>query len=596
MEKLELLAPAKNYNCAICAINSGADAIYIGTVDYGARKNASNSLETLKKIIDYAHLFNVKVYITINTILDDNELQDCKELIKKLYEIQADAIIFQDFGILSLAYNSEIPPIILHASTQCDNRTIEKIKFFENIGIKRVVLARELPLNKIEEIKKNTNIELEHFIHGALCVCYSGQCYLSEYIGKRSANRGECAQACRKRYSLLTKEGKYLAKNKYLLSLKDNNLSKHIEKLIKAGITSFKIEGRLKDENYVKNIVLFYNNLLEKYPRTSHGKIIKDFVPNPEKSFNRGFCDDYLFNKKDNIYNFITPKSIGEYIGIIENVFEKGIIIKTEKEINPQDGLFIITENDSIGFLVNKSEKIKNKTKIYPNKKLDNAFLKTGTKIYRNLDVKFNKILENSKTTRKLEVDFTVFEKKVEVKDINNNKVSLKFESKEIANNQEKMKENFIKSLSKTNESPYLARKIEFKTKNLPFLPVSEINEIRRKLLNRLSEKILKNYKTKKQKPINIKEFPTPQGGYKLNVHNLLAKEFYEFSNCKVFEDSFEKISNRKHRELMTTKHCLKKAFLGCSSTEELYLEDEKNIKYPLVFDCKKCEMKIFSP
>ena len=184
------------------------------------------------------------------------------------------------------------------------------------------------------------------------------------------------------------------------------------------------------------------------------------------------------------------------------------------------------------------------------------------------MNVKFNKILENSKTTRKLEVDFTVFEKKVEVKDINNNKVSLEFESKEIANNQEKMKENFIKSLSKTNESPYLARKIEFKTKNLPFLPVSEINEIRRKLLNRLSEKILKNYKTKKQKPINIKEFPTPQGGYKLNVHNLLAKEFYEFSNCKVFEDSFEKISNRKHRELMTTKHCLKKAFLGCSSTE----------------------------
>ena len=596
MEKLELLAPAKDYNCAISAINSGADAIYVGAFDFGARKNASNSLETIEKIINYAHIFNVKVYVTLNTILNDDELNECKNLIKKLYEIKTDAIIIQDFGILTLALENEIPPITLHASTQCNNKTLEKIKFLEETGFKRAILARELPLNKIEEIRKNTNIELEHFIHGALCVCYSGQCYMSEYIGKRSANKGNCAQACRKKYSLLTKNGKYITKNKYLLSLKDNNLSNHIDKLIKAGVTSFKIEGRLKDENYIKNVVLYYNNLLEKYPRTSHGKIIKDFTPNLAKSFNRGFCDDYLFNKKDNIYNFITPKSIGEFIGTISGVFENDITVKTDKEISPQDGLFIITDNDSNGFLVNKTEKIKNGIKIFPNKKLDKSFLKPETKIYRNLDVKFNKLLENSKTVRKIEVDFTIYESKIEVKDINNNKIKLEFNFKEFANNQEKMKENFIKSLTKTSESPYLTRKIEFNTEKLPFLPISAINELRREILNQLSEKILKNYKTKKQKPLNISQFPQEQGDYKLNVHNRKAEEFYELSGCKIIEKSFESQDNRKNKELMITKHCLKRAFLGCNNNEELYLEDEKNVKYPLVFDCKNCEMKILAP
>ena len=596
MEKLELLAPAKDYKCALSAINSGADAIYIGSINFGARKNASNSIETIEKIINYAHLFNVKVYVTLNTILNDNELDECRKLIQKLYEIKTDAIIIQDFGILTLTYENKIPPIVLHASTQCDNRTVEKIKFLEQIGFRRAILARELPLNKIEEIRKNTNIELEHFIHGALCVCYSGQCYMSQYIGKRSANKGECAQACRKKYSLLTKEGKYIAKNKYLLSLKDNNLSNHLDKLIKAGVISFKIEGRLKDENYVKNVVLYYNNLLEKYPRISHGKIIKDFDPDLKKTFNRGFCDDYLFNKKDNIYNFITPKSIGEEIGSIDGIFENGLIIKTNKEINPQDGLLILTKDDSIGFLVNKSEKTKTGVKIYPNKKLDKSFLIKGLKIYRNSDKKFNKILENSKTTRKLEVDFTINENTLSVKDTNNNKIVLELKYNEIAKNQDKMKENFIKSLSKTGDSPYLTRKIEFKTDKLPFLPVSEINELRREILEKLSEKILKNYKTKKQRPLNLAEFPEKEGNYKLNVHNKKAEEFYELSDCKVSERSFESQNNHKNKELMVTKHCLKRAFLGCKNNDELYLEDEKGVKYPLVFNCKNCEMKIITP
>ena len=257
MEKLELLAPAQNYETAIAAINCGADAIYIGAPKFGARVNAKNSLEDIKKVCNYAHLFNVKVYVTLNTILTNEELIECEKLIWELYEIQVDAIIIQDFGILQLSLEGKLPPIALHASTQCNIRDIEKVQFFEEIGLKRVILARELALTDIEKIRKNTNIQLEHFVHGALCVSYSGQCYMSAFIGGRSANRGECAQACRKKYSVVDKNGKTILKNQYLLSLKDNNLSNHLDKLIKAGVMSFKIEGRLKEENYVKTQFFF---------------------------------------------------------------------------------------------------------------------------------------------------------------------------------------------------------------------------------------------------------------------------------------------------------------------------------------------------
>jgi len=593
MEKLELLAPAQNYKTAIAAINCGADAIYIGAPKFGARINATNSLEDIKRVIDYAHLFNVKVYVTLNTIMSDDELSECEKLIWQLYEIQVDAIIFQDFGILQLSLDGKLPPIVLHASTQCDNRTLEKVQFFEEIGLKRVILARELSLNNIEKIKKNTNIQLEHFIHGALCVSYSGQCYMSAYIGKRSANRGECAQACRKKYSLVDKNGKIILKNQYLLSLKDNNLSSHLDKLIKAGVMSFKIEGRLKDENYVKNTVLYYHNLLKNYPRQSFGKVISDFIPNPDKTFNRGFCDDYLFDKKDNIYNFISPKSIGEYLGEIISFNDKCFVIKTKAEINSQDGLCFVVGGELIGCLVNNAEKTKDGIKVYPNKKHN---LQKGIKVYRNSDIHFNKTLENSKTTRKLDVSFLIFENKIEVFDDFNNKVLLEYDFEEFANNQENMKQNFIKALSKTNDTPYLVKNIEFKTENIPFLPVSKINELRREILENLSEKILLKYKTKQQKPIDIAKFPFDEGDYHLNVHNSKAQEFYEICGCKIKENSFESIINHKNKELMRTRHCLKRASLGCKVQEELFLVDEKGVKYPLQFDCKDCEMVILSP
>ncbi|MBQ8475649.1 U32 family peptidase, partial [bacterium] len=393
MQKLELLSPAKNLQTALGAINSGADAVYIAAPSFCARQVAANSLDYIKKLVDFAHLFNAKVYVTVNTILDDNELIEAKKLIDKLYEIKADAIIIQDFGLLELSQEGVLAPIALHMSTQCDTRTLEKVRFFEQIGAKRVILARELSVDEIKKIRKNTNIELEHFIHGALCVSYSGQCYMSHFIGKRSANRGACAQACRKKYSLVDEKGNYIIKNRYLLSLKDNNLSNHLDKLIDAGVVSFKIEGRLKDENYVKNITLFYHNLLKNYPRISRGEIISDFTPNPYKTFNRGYCDDYLFNKKDNIYNFQTPKSMGEFIGNVINNANDNFTIKTREELHSQDGLCFIQNDELEGCLINRCEKIKEGYRIYPNKKLTIA---KNTKIYRNSDVQFNKTLENS--------------------------------------------------------------------------------------------------------------------------------------------------------------------------------------------------------
>ena len=592
MQKLELLSPAKNYNTAISAINSGADAIYIGAPLFGARQGAKNSLEDIKKVIDYAHLFNVKVYVTINTILDDKELNEAKKLIDELYQIKADAIIIQDFGLLNLAFNNELAPISIHISTQCDNRTVEKVKFFEKIGAKRVILARELSTDEIQKINKSTHIELEHFIHGALCVCYSGQCYMSDYIGSRSANKGACAQACRKKYSLVDDKNNYIVKNQYLLSLKDNNLSKHLDKLIEAGIISFKIEGRLKDENYVKNITLFYHELLKKYPRASFGNVIADFTPNPYKTFNRGYCDDYLFNQKDNIYNFITPKSTGEYIGEVLFCSDNNFTIKTKQELSPQDGLCFIQNNELSGCLINKCEKIKDGYKVYPNKKIQ---IPKNTKIYRNINTAFNKTLENSKITRKLDVYFAVFNNKIEVRDEFNNKIEIVFNA-EPAKNIENMKNNFIKSLSKTAHTPYLVKNIEFKCNILPFMAVSEINKIRNELLNNLSEKKLLRYKVKKQKPIDIAKFPLDKGDYHLNVHNKKAQEFYELCDCNVKERSFESIKNHKNKELMRTRHCLKRALLNCSENRRLFLEDEKGIKYPLIFDCKNCEMAILAP
>ena len=589
MNKVELLAPAKNIETAFAAINSGADAIYIGANNFGARKNAPNSLSDIENLVNYAHLFYVKVHVVINTILNDAELDEAIKLVHNLYKIGVDAIIVQDMGLLKAAIDGKLPPIEIHASTQCNNRTLEKAKFFDNLGVSRVILARELSLSSIKEICENVKCEVETFVHGALCVSYSGQCYLSYANGGRSANRGECAQPCRKKYSLVDDNGKVLLKDKYLLSLKDFNASSFVKDLVEAGVKSFKIEGRLKDINYVRNVVAYYNNELNKYAnRTSSGKVYLDFEPNPEKTFNRGYTD-YFLNDRGQCFNFLSPKSRGEKIGKIKRICHN--YFEIDAKLSPQDGLCFINNGEMTGFLVNKVEG----NKVYPNK-MDG--LKSGTLLYRNFDAKFEKQLEISKTVRKIDVSITVKDSFIYAKDEDFNTAKIQLPIGEAPKNIEKMKETLKTQMQKTGDTIFNCSDINILDDNLSFLPVSQINELRRELLQALSNERLRNYKRNIQKPIGYAQFPECKIDYRGNVFNKEAKEFYKNCNCEVLEDALEsKNSIPSGIELMRTKHCLKFAAGLCGQPcKKLYLVDVKGKKYPLKFDCKNCEMVIYSP
>lgn len=586
--KVELLAPAQNLACAKAAIIYGADAVYIGANSFGARKNASNNLEDIKELVNFAHKYNVKIYVTVNTILNDNELKEAEKLINELYKIKVDALIIQDMGLLEL----NLPPIELHASTQCNIRTLEKVKFFEDIGIKRAVLARELSLEKIKEIKQNTNIELECFIHGALCVSYSGNCYMSAYIGGRSANRGECAQACRKKYSITDEKGNFIIKDKYLLSLKDLCLKDYIKELVDTGVKSFKIEGRLKDEAYVKNVVLYYRKLLDEFDKTSDGVILSDFEPDINKTFNRGYTTYFIEKNKYDIFNFDTPKSTGEFLGVADKISKNGFGINTDKKISNGDGLCFFVDGELKGCYVNKIEN----NIIYPNITLKN--LKTGDKIYRNFDIEFEKTVKNSKTKRLIKTDLVINDKEIILNDgIYSVKIPYRFN--EIAQNKEKMIENIKASFKKTGDSIFYIDEIQIKTDKIPFLKISYMNELRRKLFEFLEEKRVENYKTNFFDKTKYTKYRDEFKDYRLNIHNKKAKEFYEKCEVKNIEYSPESTKDFKNKEIMRTKHCLRRALNLClkkGNVDKLwFLIDEKNKKYPLLFDCKNCEMAIIA-
>ena len=587
--KTELLAPAKDLATGIAAINSGADAVYIGSSSFGARHAAANSLDDIKKLVQYAHKFNVKIHVTINTILTDQELSKAKELIEKLYEIGVDAIIVQDMGLINLAIQNKLPPIVLHASTQCDNRNINKVKFFENIGLSRVILARELSLAKIKDVCENTSTEIETFIHGALCVSYSGQCYLSYANGGRSANRGECAQPCRKKYSLTDASGNIIAKDKHLLSLKDFNASKNLEELVNIGVKSFKIEGRLKDINYVKNVVSFYRQKLDEISeKTSSGKIFFDFEPDINKSFNRGYTN-YFLEKRGKCYNFLTPKMYGEKLGKVSASGSGWFKLDKLSDINSQDGLCFFSGGELTGCLVNKTDE---KNIIFINKKFT---VPKGTDIFRNIDSRYEKKLTNSKITRKLGVSFEYSNGLLKAVDEDLNSFEMEIQHKEKSKNPQKMKEIFIAQLKKTGDTDFYIREININSE-VPFMPVSEINKIRRTILNKIIDKRLYFYKREIQPPLRYVDYVKTSADYHENISNDEAEKFYENCNCKVLERAVEVEKNLKNKELMRTKHCLKYAFNMCKSPEKLFLTDEKGKKYPLKFDCKNCEMVVMSP
>lgn len=603
MKEIELLAPAKDLECGISAINCGADAVYIGAKNFGARSNAGNELEDLSKLIDFAHKYYAKIYITVNTILTDEELPHAQRLIKNLYELNADGIIIQDLGLLEL----DLPPIPLIGSTQMHNASLEKIKFLEQAGLKRVILARELSLEEIKGISENTTIELEAFIHGALCVSYSGQCYLSYAIGGRSGNRGECAQPCRKTYSLLDNDDTVIAKNQYLLSLKDLNRSNHIEDMINSGITSFKIEGRLKNANYIKNIVTFYRQEIDKVltrtgnKKTSSGKVLSDFLPDPLKTFNRGYTTYFLIDRDKAIASPYTPKSLGEPVGKVATLEKTFFTLDSDTIINPGDGIcFFDTTNTLQGTAINKV--IENR--VFPE---EIKFLTKGTQVFRNHDSKFEKLLKNAKIERLIEVKMSLTDNETElilsVIDEDGVKAEAKVQTgSEQAKNNAMLIANLEKQLQKLGGTDFHCSELSTTIEHYNFIPVKEINELRRQAIDNLITA------RQKQRPTDRRLFsPTSapyfeqKVDYSANILNNAAANFYKRHGVRKMEMAAETLKDMTGKKVMTTKHCLKYQFDLCSKhrrndrfKEPLTLIDEQGKRYRLNFNCKDCVMEVY--
>lgn len=597
---IELLAPAKDKKTAFAAIDCGADAVYIGSPRFGARVNASNSLDDIKEVVEYAHMFRVKVYVTINTIMSDDELKEAVELIYQLYDTGVDALIVQDMGLLEC----KLPPIKLFASTQCHNSTLEKVKFLEKTGFSRVILARELSLEEIREIASNTGVEIETFVHGALCVSYSGQCYMSYAIGGRSANRGECAQPCRKKYSLVDSEGVVVAKDKHLLCLRDLNFSSDIRDLIDAGVSSFKIEGRLKDEDYIKNVVGFYRRKIDEvianteYERSSSGYSVPGFEADVNKTFNRGYCEYFLHGRNKNITSFDTPKSRGEYAGRVKEVFEKYFLFDG-CELNNADGICFFDERgELIGTSVNKAEG----NKIFPQSMNG---IRKGVEVFRNYNHKFSKMLESAKVERKIEASVCFVEKAqcYELSVVDEDGVRVVVEAGknyDKAMNQELARNNIIKCLKKAGDSCFDIKDVMVEVEVYPFIPVSELNELRRGLLKKLEEERLATYEVEKSEGVSISPYFERELFYDANIMNEKAKEFYEKRGAICREYALEKTGESEGKILMTTKHCLKFSLGLCSKEgkkhryrEPFFLVDSHGKRYRLLFECKSCCMKI---
>jgi putative protease len=603
MKQIELLAPAKNLETGMAAINYGADAIYIGAPKFGARSAVGNTLEDIAKLIEYAHKYWAKVYIAMNTILYDHELKEAEKLIHELYKLGADALIVQDMAILEM----NLPPIELHASTQTHNYDLDRIKFLEKAGFSRIILARELSLEQIQEIRKNTSVELEYFIHGALCVSLSGQCYFSQAVGGRSANRGECSQACRMKYDLVDEDGKVIAKDKHLLSLKDLNLSGHLKELVESGICSLKIEGRLKDSSYLKNVTSHYRQELDtifenspKFKKASSGQVHPDFTPDLDKTFNRGFTSYFFSGRIPEIANFYTPKSMGKEIGKIVAVRKDHFIIDTKFEIHNGDGLCFFNRNKLLkGIQVNG---VKGK-QIFPN---EMNMLVEGASLYRNNDHEFAKTLKKDHAVRRISVDlkleFQENELRLFATDEDGVEASAQLQQEfELARNTDMAITNLRKQLSKSGDSIYSINAIECQFSQAPFVQAKTLNELRRKTLDHLSENRISALQPHQRRTlVNHPKYPSKKLNYMGNVVNCKAEEFYHKCGVEEIEKGFELQSDYSGKTIMTTKHCLRYEFGLCNkelstqnkNNKALYLVDNKN-RYKLEFHCQRCEMKI---
>ena len=579
-KKIELLSPAKDVEVGMAAINHGADAVYIGGPDFGAREKASNSIQDIERLCHHAALYDAKVYVTLNTLLYNNELECARKIAFDCWNAGVDALIVQDMQLLQL----DLPPIPLHASTQCDNLTVEKVQQLEQLGFSQVVLGRELSLKQIREIREKTTVPLEFFVHGALCVSHSGRCYLSQYIGNRSANRGACAQPCRLPWDLLDENGKVLIKNRHLLCLKDLNNSAHLEELIDAGITSFKIEGRLKDADYVKNVTAYYRQKLDEIINrrsdlepASYGRGNYTFDINPEKSFNRGFTDYFINGRQKGIGSPFTPKSMGEYIGEVSWCNPLRMEIETNKTLHNGDGLcFLNQDNELVGLRADVVNTGRDDVHTVSTNRPHGAF--RGAKIYRNLDLEWQKQVEASTGNRKIDIDLvlseteTGYEFSAFLRRDARPCVSTGIQCDKItANNPEKATENIWKKALQWGDTVFNPVNLELKFNEPRLIPASVIGEMKRDLVAKLTEELIENHKNN--------------------------RECRRDGACTVSTT----VTNPDEipTALMTCHHCIRYANGMCSKetgqkATPLYIRNGANT-FRLEFDCRNCLMRVMA-
>ncbi len=627
MVRLELLAPAKNHECGIAAIDHGADAVYIGAQRFGARAAAGNSVEDIATLCKHAHQFGAKVFVTVNTIIYDEELDDTLQLVDELDGIGVDAILVQDMGLFSLLKQRKEPlHCELHASTQTDNRSVEKVKWLFDQGFDRVVLARELSIKEIADINKAINQHpspitqhpLEVFVHGALCVSYSGQCYASQYCFQRSANRGECAQFCRLAFTLKDANGKVLESERHLLSLRDMAQIDNLEKLADAGASSFKIEGRLKDVDYVKNITAAYSEALnevvrrnpEKYTRASFGRCTYTFAPNIQKSFNRGFTTYFAEGRKQGLVSFDTPKAMGEPVGKVKEIRGHSFNISTTTSFTNGDGLCYLTPSGLVGFRVNKVEG----NRIFPLRMPES--LKPGTMLFRNLDQAFTTLLAKPSSERKIDISFHLYE--------NDGKLTLSAKDEvgrsctiqsdcELQPAAKPQEENIRRQLSKLGGTIYQCKGIKIDTK--AFIPSSVLATMRRNIVEKtLSPLPLKGGEPLTPSKQHFNEEPAPSYPipYLYNASNNKAKEFYKAQGVEACSlEGFEHSGSLPTGEgggrgrgvlLMQCRYCLRNEMGYCTKSgkrapwkEPLTISISDGREFQLQFDCKNCQMNVVS-
>ena len=604
---LELLAPAKNADFGIAAINHGADAVYIGGPAFGARANAGNTLADIERLSRHAHRFNAKVFVALNTILRDDELDEARQMAWQAYESGADALIVQDMGLLEM----DLPPIQLHASTQTDNRNPAKVKFLEDAGFSQVVLARELSMKEVAEIAAQTNVALEYFVHGALCVAFSGQCFISHAHTGRSANRGECSQACRLPYTLVDDKGKTITENQHLLSMKDNNQSNNVLALAQAGVSSFKIEGRYKDLSYVKNITAHYRTLLDEvltghpeFHRASSGHSTYTFTPQPEKTYNRGYTDYFANDRQDDIGAFDAAGFVGEALGEVTEIGPNYFLVNAESDFNNGDGVcFYDAHAEVVGFRINRAEG----KKLFPVAIPEG--LTEGATLFRNHDQAFERALEKESAERLVSIqplfaetadgfaltltDEDGISATVNLKNSENS-------SKEVAKNAERATATLIEQLGKFGNTMFTAQPAELQLSQAWFLPTGAINALRREATEKLELARLAAYQRppRAEPAANPVPYPQEELTYLGNVFNAKARQFYEKHGVRLIADAYEANEEKGMVSLMITRHCLRFSFNLCPKEVKHLKPDPMTLvngseKLILKFDCKACEMHV---